>query len=60
MARTRELCIFSHSTFSKTNTDGIGTKCTTKSSFSLAENQIKGVKKCRDQVQVSVLSSCPS
>ena len=38
VARTRELCIFSHSTFSKSNTDGIGTKCPTKSSFSLAEN----------------------
>ena len=38
VARTRELCIFSHSTFSKTNTFGIDTKYPTKISVSLAEN----------------------
>ena len=48
------------STLSKTDTFGTGSKCPSWRGVRLIESQIKGVKKGRDQLQVSVLQRCPS
>ena len=49
------------STHSRMDTFGTGTKCQSKSNVRLSvESQIKGVKKGRDQLEVSVLQRCPS
>ena len=48
------------STPSKTDTFGTGSKCPSQRDVRLIESQIKGVKKGRDQLQVSVLQRYPS
>jgi len=48
------------STLSKTDTFGTGTKYPFLCFVRLIESQIKGVKKGRDQLYVSVLQRCPS
>ena len=48
------------STPSKTDTFGTGSKCPSQRDVHLIESQIKGVRKGRDQLQVSILQRCPS
>ena len=49
------------STHSRMDTFGTGTKCQSNSNVRLSiESQIKGVKKGRDQLEVSVLQRSPS
>ena len=48
------------STLSKKDTFGTGIKCPSQRGVRLIESQIKGAKKGRDQLQVSVLQRCPS
>ena len=45
---------------SKMDTFGAGSKCPSQRDVRLIKSQIKGVKKGRDQLQVSVLQRCPS